>query len=99
MNISDSKSSTAVLAGILQLMARRGYEVELRPNQFHLDLTLGHLQPLTPEIFTTLRENGFEHSFLDKVTYTDADGAIRSRSHFRKPCQMLRTPSHIIDPD
>jgi hypothetical protein len=84
MNNPDTKGSSAHLAGILQMMSMRGYEIEFKRNLYHADLILGHLQPLPSEIFMTLQENGFEYRFLDKVAYTDADGAIRCRSHFRR---------------
>ena len=72
------------MAEILYKMARHGYEAELKPYQNHLDLILGHIQPLPIEIHTILQENGFNYSFLDKVTYKDADGATRWRSNFRR---------------
>ena len=85
MNKSNSKPAPTLLAGILYKMARHGYEAELKPDRFYIYLIIGHVRPLSPETIAILRENGFEHCFLDKVTYTDADGAIRSRSHFRRP--------------
>jgi hypothetical protein len=66
------------------MMARHGYEVELKPDRFHMELILGHTQPLSPKIFVTLRENGFEFRLEEKRTYTDLDGAIRCRSRFRR---------------
>jgi hypothetical protein len=78
------KPTPTLLAGILTMMARHGYEAELKPDRFHMDLILGHIQPLPRKIIVTLQENGFEYRFFDKVTYTDADGAIRCRTYFRR---------------
>lgn len=66
------------------MMARHGYEVELKPDRSHMELILGHTQPISPKIFVTLRENGFEFRLEEKRTYTDLDGAIRCRSRFRR---------------
>jgi hypothetical protein len=85
MNKSNTKEAPTLLAGILCMLARNGHEIELKPGQFHLDLILGHTQPLSPEIIGALREDGFEYCSLDRITYADADGAIRCRSHFRRP--------------
>jgi len=86
MHKPNTKLGPAIMAGILDMLARHGYEAELKPGQFHMDLNLRHIQPLSPEIIGILRENGFfEYCFLDKATYTDANGTIRCRSHFRRP--------------
>jgi hypothetical protein len=82
---SNTKPTPTLLAGILCMMARHGFEAELKPDRFHMDLVLGHTQPIPPEIIVTLRENGFEYCFYNKVTYTDTDGAVRCRSYFRRP--------------
>jgi hypothetical protein len=84
MNKSNTKPAPTLFAAILYMLARHGHEAELKPHQFHTDLILGHIQPLSPEIIGNLRENGFKYCFHDGVTYTDADGAIRCRSHFRR---------------
>jgi hypothetical protein len=84
VNKSDHKATPILLAGVLCMMARHGFEAELKPGQFHMDLILGHLQPIPSDIIRILRKNGFEYCFYDKVTYTDADGAKRCRSLFRK---------------
>jgi hypothetical protein len=84
VNKSDDKSTPTLLAGILYMMARHGFEAELRPDQFHMDLILGHIQPIPSKIIRMLRENGFEYCFYDKGMYTDADGAKRYRSLFRR---------------
>jgi hypothetical protein len=83
MNKSNLRSNATVMAEILCKMARRGCEVEFKPDRFHLDLMLGHTRPLSPGIIVTLRKNGFDFCFLDNVKYTDADGKSRFRSHFR----------------
>ena len=80
---SNTKSST-LFAGILFMLARHGYEAELKPNRFYMHLTLGHAKPLPREIIHILRKNRFEY-FLDKVAYVDVDGTIKCRSHFRRP--------------
>jgi hypothetical protein len=85
MNKSNSEPTSTLLARILVILAKRGHEAELKRDQFCMDLILGHIQPLSPEIIGALRENGFNYNFLDKVTYTDTAGAIRYRSHFRRP--------------
>ena len=85
MNKSNSEPTSTLLARILVMLAKRGHEAELKPDQFYMDLILGHIQPLSPEIIGALRENGFNYNFLDEVTYTDTAGAIRYRSHFRRP--------------
>jgi hypothetical protein len=84
-NKSNTKSTPTLLAGILFMLARHGYEAELKPNRFYMHLTLGHAQPLPSEIIHILRKNGFEYWFLDKVTYVNVDGTIMCRSHFRRP--------------
>lgn len=83
MNQSNSEPTSTLLARILVMLAKRGHEAELNLDQFYMDLILGHIQPLSPEIIGALRENGF--NFHDRVTYTDTTGAIRYRSHFRRP--------------
>jgi hypothetical protein len=85
MNKSNSESAHTLLARTLVMLAKRGHEAELKPKQFYMDLILGHIQPLSPEIFSVLRENGFSYHFLDEVTYTNTAGTIRYRSHFRRP--------------
>ena len=85
MNQSNSEPTSTLLARILVMMAKRGHEAELNRDQFYMDLILGHIQPLSPEIIGALRENDFSYNFLDRVTYTDKNGAIRYRSHFRRP--------------
>lgn len=67
------------------MMARHGYEVELKPDKLYMELILGHTQPLSSKIFVTLREYGFEFRLKEKRKYTDLDGAIRCRSRFRRP--------------
>ena len=84
MNKSNLRPTATLLAGILFKIARQGYEAELKPNLYHMDLILEHIRPLPHEIVVTLRENCFEYCFLDSLTYTDADGTVRSRSHFRR---------------
>ncbi|MPZ06298.1 MAG: hypothetical protein GEU26_07760 [Nitrososphaeraceae archaeon] len=83
MNKSNFRSNPTVLAEILYKMAKHGCEVEFKPDRFHMDLILGHPRPLPPGIIVTLRKNGFDYCFFDNVTYTDADGKSRCRSHFR----------------
>jgi hypothetical protein len=85
MNQSNSEPTSTLLARILVMLAKRGHEAELNRDQFYMDLILGHIQPLSPEIIGALRENGFSYNYLDRVTYTDITGAIRYRSHFRRP--------------
>jgi hypothetical protein len=82
---SNTKSTPTLLAGILFMLAKHGYEAELKPHRFYIHLTLGHAQSLPREIIHILRKNGFEYWFLDKVTYVDVGGIIRCRSHFRRP--------------
>lgn len=84
MTESNAELAHTLLAEILCMMARHGYEVELKPDRFHLDLIVGHTQPLPPEIIVTLSRKGFKFCLTEKGTYTDVDGEIRCRSHFRK---------------
>lgn len=84
MTESDTEMAQTLLADILFMLARHGYEVELRPARFHTDLIVGHSQPLPTEIIDALGEKGFGLCLRKKGTYTDVDGAIRCRTHFRK---------------
>ncbi|HZD36599.1 MAG TPA: hypothetical protein VE130_15450 [Nitrososphaeraceae archaeon] len=80
----NTELAQTLLAEILCMMARHGYEVELKPARLHIDLIVGHSQPLPTELIVTLGEKGFGLCSRKKGTYTDIDGAIRYRSHFRK---------------
>jgi hypothetical protein len=84
MNEPDHKSTPTLLAGILYMLAKHGFEAELKPGQFQMDFILGHIQPIPSEIVRILRKNGFEYFSSDSVTYTDVDGARRYRSLFRR---------------
>lgn len=84
MNKSEDISVPTLLARVLYTIARQGFEAELMPGRLHVDLVLGHTQPIPSEIIRMLRKNGIEYCFQNKVTYTDADGTKRCRSHFRR---------------
>lgn len=84
MNKSEDISIPTLFAGVLYTIAKHGFEAELKPGRLHVDLILGHIQPIPSEIIRMLRKNGFQYCFHDKVTYTDADGTKRRRSIFRR---------------